>query len=129
MQDDSPLLLIVDDCEVVQRPYRYLLSQEGFRVEFALNGQEALDKALELQPDVIFMDVSLPGIDGFEATRRLKADDRTREIPVVLLTAFGLESARAEICNAGFAGVLSKPCAPKAMLAEVDRVLHGGFSR
>jgi two-component system cell cycle response regulator DivK len=86
-----------------------------------------VDKALEFQPDVIFMDISLPGIDGFEATRRLKADQTTREIPVVLLTAFGLESAHAEISDAGFAGLLSKPCAPKAMLAEVDRVLHVGF--
>jgi putative two-component system response regulator len=129
MQANNPLLLIVDDFEVVQRPYRYLLSQEGCRVEFAVSGQEALDKALELQPDVIFMDISLPGIDGFEVTRRLKADQRTCAIPVVMLTAFGFESARAEICDAGFVSVLSKPCAPKVMLAEISRVLDWRFSR
>ena len=88
------LLLIVDDFEGVQHPYRYLLGQEGFRVEFATDGQDAVDKALALQPDVIFMDVSLPVFDGWEATRRLRADERTKKIPVVMLTAFGLEAAR-----------------------------------
>ena len=122
MNDENPLLLIVDDLESVQCAYRYLLSLEGFRVTFATNVEEALDKALQLQPNVIFMDLSLPGIDGWEATRRLKADKRTRKIPVVTLTALGLEAACGAIASAGFDGVHSKPCAPKAMLAEVNRV-------
>jgi two-component system cell cycle response regulator DivK len=124
MENRNKLLLIVDDFEAVQRPYRYLLSQEGCRVAFAINGQEAVDKAAELLPDVIFMDISLPGIDGWEATRRLKADMRTHRIPVVMLTAFALESDLPEIANAGFDGVLSKPCTPQRILAEVDRVLQ-----
>ena len=104
MHNKNPLLLIVDDFEGVQRPYRYLLSLEGFRVDFAINGQEALDKALELQPDVIFMDLSLPGIDGWEATRRLKADERTQKIPVIMLSALGLEPESGAIAGAGFDG-------------------------
>ena len=124
MNQENPLLLIVDDFESVQRPYRYLLSLEGFRVEFAINGQEALDKALKLQPDVIFMDLSMPGIDGWETTRRLKADERTQKIPVVMLSALGLEPESDAIVGGGFDGILSKPCAPKAILAEVARVLH-----
>lgn len=123
MPSDSKLLLIVDDFEGVQYPYRYLLTQEGFRVEFATDGQDAVNKALILQPDVIFMDVSLPVFDGWEATRRLRADERTKKIPVVMLTAFGLESARAHIAEAGFDGILSKPCKPAEIHAEVDRVL------
>ena len=123
MPSDGRLLLIVDDFEGVQHPYRYLLGQEGFRVEFATNGQDAVDKALALQPDVIFMDVSLPVFDGWEATRRLRADERTKKIPVVMLTAFGLESARAHVVEAGFDGMLSKPCKPEEIHAEVDRVL------
>ncbi len=123
MDTDGKLLLIVDDFEGVQHPYRYLLGQEGFRVEFATDGQDAVDKALALQPDVIFMDVSLPVFDGWEATRRLRADERTRKIPVVMLTAFGLESAREHIVDAGFDGMLSKPCRPEQIHAEVDRVL------
>lgn len=106
MPSDGRLLLIVDDFEGVQYPYRYLLAQEGFRVEFA-DGQDAVDKALALQPDVIFMDVSLPVFDGWEATRRLRADDRTKKIPVVMLTAFGLESARGHVVEAG-----STACSP-----------------
>lgn len=124
MHNKNPLLLIVDDFEGVQRPYRYLLSLEGFRVDFAINGQEALDKALELQPDVIFMDLSLPGIDGWEATRRLKADERTQKIPVIMLSALGLEPESGAIAGAGFDGVLSKPCASKTILAEIFRVLQ-----
>jgi CheY-like chemotaxis protein len=124
MNMENPLLLIVDDFESVQRPYRYLLSLEGFRVDFAINGLEALEKAVELQPDVIFMDLSLPGIDGWETTRRLKADKRTHKIPVVMLTALGLEHESGAVAGAGFDGILSKPCAPKTILAEVNRVLR-----
>jgi two-component system, cell cycle response regulator DivK len=123
MPSDGKLLLIVDDFEGVQHPYRYLLTQEGFRVEFATDGQDAVNKALTLQPDVIFMDVSLPVFDGWEATRRLRADERTKKIPVVLLTGFGDESARAHVVEAGFDGMLSKPCKPAEIHAEVDRVL------
>lgn len=123
MDTNGKLLLIVDDFEGVQYPYRYLLAQEGFRVEFAIDGQDAVDKALALQPDVIFMDVSLPVFDGWEATRRLRADERTKQIPVVMLTAFGLESARAHVVEAGFDGMLSKPCTPATIHAEVNRVL------
>jgi two-component system, cell cycle response regulator DivK len=123
MPSDSRLLLIVDDYEGVQHPYRYLLAQEGFRVEFATDGQDAVNKALALRPDVILMDVSLPVFDGWEATRRLRADERTKKIPVVMLTAFGLESARGHIVEAGFDGMLSKPCKPEEIHAEVDRVL------
>ena len=124
MNRENPLLLIVDDFESVQRPYRYLLSLEGFRVDFAINGLEALEKAVELQPDVIFMDLSLPGIDGWETTRRLKADKRTHKIPVVMLTALGLEPDSGAVAGAGFDGILSKPCTPKTLLAEVNRVLR-----
>ena len=123
MDTNGKLLLIVDDFEGVQYPYRYLLGQEGYRVEFATDGQDAVDKALALQPDVIFMDVSLPVFDGWEATRRLRADERTKKIPVVMLTAFGLESARGDVVEAGFDGMLSKPCTPDKIHAEVDRVL------
>jgi two-component system, cell cycle response regulator DivK len=123
MPSDGKLLLIVDDFEGVQYPYRYLLAQEGFRVAFAVDGQEAVDKALTLQPDVIFMDLSLPVLDGWEATRRLRADERTKKIPVILLTAFVLESARGHMVEAGFDGMLSKLCTPEKIHAEVDRVL------
>ena len=91
MQDDSPLLLIVDDCEVVQRPYRYLLSQEGFRVEFALNGQEALDK-LRVSPqdiDVVLLDITLPGQPGGEVLVELR---KVRpDLKVVLTSAHNLD--------------------------------------
>jgi two-component system cell cycle response regulator DivK len=123
MPSDSRLLLIADDFEGIQYPYRYLLTQEGFRMEFATYGQDTVDKALALQPDVIFMDVSLPVFDGWKATRRLRTDERTKRTPVVMLTAFGLESARGHVVEADFDGMLSKPRTPDKIHAEVDRVL------
>jgi CheY-like chemotaxis protein len=94
-------------------------------VATAVDGLEALDKAFALLPDVILMDLSLPGIDGWEATRRLKQDARTREIPVVALTAHALPSAHERAKEAGCDSVVTKPCLPKDLEAEVRRQLAG----
>ena len=83
---NKPLVLVVDDYAAAREMYAEYLEFSGFRVAEAKNGAEALDKAFALTPDVILMDLSLPVMDGWEATRRLKADERTRGIPVVALT-------------------------------------------
>ena len=116
-------LLIVDDYEGMRDLYTKLLAPEGYRVIFAGDGLEALEKAAEHRPNAIFMDLSLPVVNGWEATRRLKADPRTEKIPVVMLTAHELEGIRSELLNNGFAGVLTKPCSPEDMLAELTRIL------
>ena len=77
----KPLVLVVDDYQDAREMYAEYLEFSGFRVEQATNGAEALDKAFALLPDVILMDLSLPIIDGWEATRRLKGDERTRTSP------------------------------------------------
>ena len=99
--------------------YAYFLSKEGFEVSLAADGQEALDKAFQLQPDLIIMDLSLPVISGWEATRRLKADNKTRHIPIVTLSAYGTGFEEAVGCE----GSLTKPCLPNVMLSEINRVL------
>ena len=119
----EPLVLVVEDYPETQEIYREFLTFSGFRVALASTGQEAVDKARELCPDIILMDLSLPGMDGWEATRILKADPRTRHIRIVALTAHALasyaESARAAGCD----GVVTKPCLPPDLAAEVRRQL------
>ncbi len=117
------LVLVVDDYQDAREMCCEYLSYCGFRVAEARNGQEAIDKATELLPDLILMDLSLPGMDGWEATRRLKADDKTKKIPVVALTGHALaghsEGAKAAGCDA----FITKPCMPDALVAEVRRML------
>lgn len=121
----APLVLVVDDVEHGREIFSEYLEFRGFRVATAADGQEALDKAFELLPDVILMDLSLPGIDGWEATRRLKRDDRTRRIPVIALTAHALVSAHETAIAAGCDSVVTKPCLPRELEAEVRRQLEG----
>ena len=119
-----PLVLIVDDVDHGREIYSEYLEFRGFRVATAADGEEALDKAFELLPDVILMDLSLPKLDGWEATKRLKNDPRTREIPVVALTAHALVSAHDRAMEAGCDVVVTKPCLPRDLEAEVRRQIE-----
>ena len=91
--EQGPLILVVDDYEDAREMYAEYLRFCGFRVAEARNGNEALEQAFALVPDLILMDLSLPGMDGWEATRQLKSDERTRNIPVVALTGHALAGA------------------------------------
>jgi two-component system cell cycle response regulator DivK len=122
-EGDKPLVLIVDDYEDAREMYAEYLAFSGFRVAEAVNGQEALDKAFSLLPDIILMDLSLPIIDGSEATRRLKNDERTRAIPVVALTGHSLNDQPGGAKGLGFDSFVIKPCLPDALVEEVKRVL------
>ena len=95
----------------------------GFRVAEARNGNEALEQAFTLMPDLILMDLSLPGMDGWEATRQLKADERTRQIPVVALTGHALAGASEGAKKAGCDSFVTKPCLPDDLVVEVRRML------
>jgi CheY-like chemotaxis protein len=117
------LVLIVDDSKDIRDVYTQFLTGEGFRVTSATDGQEALEEAARLQPDLILMDLSLPGIGGWAATQRLKKGEKTKHIPVVILTADSLDGAETVI-KEGCEGFLIKPCMPKDLLKEVFRVLQ-----
>jgi two-component system, cell cycle response regulator DivK len=119
----APLVLVVDDVDHGREIFAEYLEFRGFRVATAADGLEALDKAFELLPDVILMDLSLPGIDGWEATRRLKQDDRTRDIPIIALTAHALAAAHDRAREVGCNAVVTKPCLPKDLELEVRRQL------
>lgn len=120
----TPLVLVVDDVDHGREIFAEYLEYRGFRVATAADGLEAIEKAFELRPDVILMDLSLPGIDGWEATRRLKADERTSGIPIIALTAHALASAHEKAREVGCNAVVTKPCLPKDLEQEVRRQLE-----
>ena len=126
---DKPLILVVDDYQDAREMYAEYLEFSGFRVAEAKNGAEALDKAFELTPDVILMDLSLPVMDGWEATRRLKADVRTRNIPVVALTGHVLNDSPQQARDAGCDTFLAKPCLPQDVERKIRELLRGRRKR
>jgi CheY-like chemotaxis protein len=119
----SPLVLIVDDFADNREMYGQFLEFSGFRVAEAQNGHEALEKAFALKPDLIVMDLSLPGLDGWEATRRLKADGRTRTTPVIALTGHALAGHSKGAIEAGCDAFITKPCLPERLLEEIRKML------
>ena len=115
----EPLVLVVDDYDDAREMYAESLLVSGFRVAEAADGAQAVELARSLTPDVILMDLSLPGVDGWEATRRLKADARTQHIPVVALTGHALSSALDAAREAGCDRFVVKPALPEVVIAEV----------
>ena len=120
---NAPLILVVDDYQDAREMYAEYLRFSGFRVAEARNGNEAVEQAFALKPALILMDLSLPGMDGWEATRRLKADETTRHIPIVALTGHALAGASEGARRAGCDSFVTKPCLPDDLVIEVRRML------
>jgi CheY-like chemotaxis protein len=114
-------VLLADDHEDNRTALLMMLERDGYRVLGAVNGQEAVEMAIEHLPDLVVMDLAMPVMDGREATRMLKADERTRHIPVVMLTAMALSIDREVLRQEGFEGILIKPLLPVTFLAEVRK--------
>ena len=126
---DPPRLrrvLLVDDYPDAREMYSEYLKFSGFDVVEASNGVEALQRAIETSPDIILMDLSLPVMDGWEATRRLKEDPRTAGIPVVALTGHALAGMFEGAKRAGCDAFVTKPCLPEDLVKEIHNVLDGG---
>jgi CheY-like chemotaxis protein len=122
-QRERPLILIVEDQTDLRRLYAQQLTMSGFDVIEAANGAEAVAWTSAHHPDVVLMDLSLPILDGWEATRRLKRDEKTAHIPVVALTARDGAGDLQQATEAGCDWFVPKPCAPDALIAEIRRVL------
>jgi CheY-like chemotaxis protein len=122
-KSDRPRVLLVDDYPDAREMYTEYLEYSGFEVVEAGNGMEALQRAVDATPDIILMDLSLPVMDGWEATRRLKADERTASIPVVALTGHALAGHADGAREAGCDAFVTKPCLPDALVAEIRRLL------
>jgi two-component system cell cycle response regulator DivK len=122
---ERPLILVVEDQLELRRLYVEQLELCGFEVIEAGNGEDAITHTSMHVPDVVLMDLSLPILDGWEATRRLKADSRTAHIPIVALTAHDGSGELQRATRAGCDWFVPKPCPPDALITEVRRVLAG----
>ena len=116
-------ILLVDDEEDNREIYSLYLRHSGCQVETAVDGEDALAKVARFRPKVIIMDMSLPRMDGWEATRRLKADPATRHIPVIALSAHVLPELKRKAIEAGVNAYLIKPLAPGDLLQELKKFL------
>lgn len=115
----SQRILAVDDQEDNRRILRDLLTSAGYEVIEATTGEEAVASASAHRPNLILMDIQLPGIDGYEATRRIKADPALRTIPLIVVTSYALSGDDAKAFAAGADAYISKPFSPRALLAKV----------
>jgi len=116
---DIPFVLVVDDVEDNLDLYVEFLRAQGFRVSSAVDAESALELAYEDPPDVVVMDFALPGMDGLEATRRLKADERTSGAWIIVLTAHGSNDDRSTALAAGADDFCTKPCVPTVLLTKI----------
>jgi CheY-like chemotaxis protein len=119
--DAVKTVLLVEDNEDNLVVYRTILEHVGYRVVEARDGEEGVAAAREHHPDIILMDISIPKIDGWEATKRLKADSATNGIPIIALTAHALEEDRQKATDAGCDGYLAKPVEPRRVVQEVEK--------
>ena len=125
---ERPRILVVDDYPDAREMYAEYLQHSGFDVIEAGNGIEALERAADSAPDVILMDLSLPVMDGWEATRRLKGDKATADIPIVALTGHALAGILEGAMKAGCDAFVTKPCLPEDLVKEIQNVLNGPTS-
>jgi CheY-like chemotaxis protein len=121
-------LLLVEDNEDNRIIYSTVLRHLGYAVLEAQDGIQAVALARSEHPDLILMDISIPMMDGWEATRVLRGDPATRSIPIVALTAHAMDDDRERAAEIGFTSYLAKPVEPRAVVAEVRRWLGGGPS-
>lgn len=116
-------LLLVEDNEMNRDMLARRLMRRGYEVELAVDGRQALDKVARARPDLVLMDMSLPVMDGWEATRRLRDDPITADLPIVALTAHALQSDREKAIGAGCNAFETKPVKLASLLETIERLL------
>jgi two-component system cell cycle response regulator DivK len=121
-----PKVLLVEDNEMNRDMLSRRLIRRGFEVIFAVDGQQGVDLAKSQRPDIILMDMSLPVIDGWEATRRVKSDDATRAVPVIGLTAHAMSGDREKAMEAGCDDYDTKPVELERLIGKMEKLLNAG---
>ncbi len=116
-------ILLIEDNPVNRRLAQFLLKSQGYEVWEVTNALEAFDSLKEKQPDLILMDIQLPGMDGLTATRHLKADPATQDIPVLAVTSYAMKGDEAKALEAGCSGYVTKPIDKKVFLEAVAKAL------
>ncbi len=120
MANEQTHILIVEDSKDDREMYAQFLSMKGYRVTMAGDGKEGLEKAFELHPNLILLDLRLPTIDGWQATRLLKEDERTKDCPIVVITGLMWLRPKTLDCDGWF----TKPCSLKELDEEIARILE-----
>jgi len=115
----SKRILVVEDQEDNRRIVRDLLTSAGYEMIEAATGEEGVALAETHRPDLILMDIQLPGLDGYEATRRIKANPALRGIPVIAVTSYALSGDDARAFEAGCDAYVAKPFSPRALLSKI----------
>ena len=116
-------VLIVEDNELNMKLFRDLLEAHGYQTVGTNKGIEALDLVRRHRPDLILMDIQLPGLDGYEATRRIRANVELRQIPIIAVTSYALSGDDAKAFEAGCDAYIAKPYSPRALLAKIREFL------
>ena len=119
----SKRILVVEDHEDNRQILRDLLGNAGYQMIEAETGEDGLAAAAAHKPDLILMDIQLPGLDGYEATRRLKADPALRSIPIIVVTSYALSGDEAKARAAGCDAYVTKPFSPRQLLAKIRKSL------
>lgn len=122
-QEKLPLVLVADDDPLIRELIQFRLERSGYEVVIAEDGDQALKIARERSPDLAVLDVMMPGLNGYEVTRSLRADEETKRIPVILLTARVQEADVAQGFDAGADDYLTKPFSPQELRARVQAIL------
>ena len=126
MMAGRAFVLVADDIPDNRQMYAEYLEYEGYRVEQACNGEEAVALAGALMPDLIVMDLSMPTMDGWEATRLLKGDPVTQSIPILVVSGHAFGPAELRARDAGADGFVTKPCLPAQLVEKIAAMLAGG---
>jgi CheY-like chemotaxis protein len=121
---EGTAVLVAEDDPHALSGYLEFLGRAGFVASGSVNGTEALGLAVETVPDIVVTDIMMPGLDGFALAGALRADRRTRHVPILGMTAHWTAEMQSDAQRAGFSAMLLKPCLPAHMLAEIERVLR-----
>jgi CheY-like chemotaxis protein len=125
-----PLVLLVDDDRECREMYARFLREVGFEVAEAHNGNQALSKAMEQAPAIIVTDLALPGLDGYELTRKVRQAGPIGQVPIIAITGYGgFMDDTSRAMDAGCNAVLTKPCLPDRLLEEIERLLPKDVER
>ena len=119
----STRTLVVEDNENNMYLIGYILRKHGHEVIEAVSGEEGLALAVQEQPDLILMDIQLPGMDGLEATRRIRASEAASGIPIIALTSYAMTGDRERALQAGCTGYIEKPIDPETIIASIERYI------
>lgn len=119
----SQRILVIEDQEDNRRIMRDLLTSVGYELIEAVNGEDGVKAAAAHVPDLILMDIQLPGIDGYETTRQIKAKPELKHIPIIAVTSYALSGDDVKAYEAGCNGYVAKPFSPRALLAKIREYL------